>query len=304
MAEVLRRRRPSPGSPRAQHGHRDRRGSSTRAGFERTRDRASVDGEWLVRLHEGVYQLGVVSADAFADEMAALLAVRSAAAIARRSATSACSAAPVAAARPVEIVLPHEVDGEPGGHPRATGSRRSAASDVTVRHGLRVTTPARTLVDLAATTPPAELERLIEEVQVQRLASPAEILEAIRRGAGARASGSCRAVVDLLDEPLFTRSEAERRLKALLQLGRRSRCRGTNVKRAGWEVDAVWDRQRLVVEVDGYALPPHPREVRARPPQGRRSCSSRATACCASPGASSRASPTPSCAIIAAALAA
>jgi very-short-patch-repair endonuclease len=25
-----------------------------------------------------------------------------------------------------------------------------------------------------------------------------------------------------------------------------------NVKRAGWEVDAVWDRQRLVVEVDGY----------------------------------------------------
>ncbi len=26
----------------------------------------------------------------------------------------------------------------------------------------------------------------------------------------------------------------------------------TNVRRAGWEVDAVWDRQRLVVEVDGY----------------------------------------------------
>ena len=25
----------------------------------------------------------------------------------------------------------------------------------------------------------------------------------------------------------------------------------TNVKRAGWEVDAVWDAQRLVVEVDG-----------------------------------------------------
>jgi very-short-patch-repair endonuclease len=25
-----------------------------------------------------------------------------------------------------------------------------------------------------------------------------------------------------------------------------------NVRRAGWEVDAVWDRQRLIVEVDGY----------------------------------------------------
>ena len=60
-----------------------------------------------------------------------------------------------------------------------------------IRHGLRVTTPARTLVDLAATTPPAELERLIEETQVQRLASSAEILEAIRRGA--RAPGSAAA---------------------------------------------------------------------------------------------------------------
>ena len=26
----------------------------------------------------------------------------------------------------------------------------------------------------------------------------------------------------------------------------------TNVRSAGWEVDAVWDRQGLVVEVDGY----------------------------------------------------
>ena len=27
-----------------------------------------------------------------------------------------------------------------------------------------------------------------------------------------------------------------------------------NVRRAGWEVDAVWDAQRLVVEVDGYGV--------------------------------------------------
>ena len=51
--------------------------------------------------------------------------------------------------------------------------------------------------------------------------------------------------------PEFTRSEGERRLKAL--------CKAAglplpqmNARVAGWEVDAFWPAQRLVVEVDGY----------------------------------------------------
>ena len=60
-----------------------------------------------------------------------------------------------------------------------------------------------------------------------------------------------RAVVDYLDEPLFTRSEAERRLVGLIRSAALPLPR-TNTRVAGWEVDAVWDAQRLVVEVDGY----------------------------------------------------
>jgi very-short-patch-repair endonuclease len=131
-------------------------------------------------------------------------------------------------------------------------SRHGAGADeVTIRHGLRVTTPARTLVDLAATTPPVDLERLIEEMLVQRVASPTEILEAVGRGAGRPGVRKLRAASDLLEEPSFTRSEAERKLKALLRSARLPMPR-MNVRRAGWEVDAVWDDQRLVVEVDGY----------------------------------------------------
>jgi very-short-patch-repair endonuclease len=217
------------------------------AGFSEAVIRRRVDGGWLVRRHQGVYQLGVVPAR-FGDEMAALLAVGPRAALSHSTSVGIWTSADVRG--PVELIC----EGEAAGHRAGIRPHRTAAldaCDVAVRHGLRVTTPARTLVDLAATTPPAELERLVEEMQVQGLASPAEILEAIRRGAGRPGVRKLRAVADLLDEPLFTRSEAERRLRALLKTAALPMPR-TNVKRAGWEVDAVWDRRRLVVEVDGY----------------------------------------------------
>ena len=121
-----------------------------------------------------------------------------------------------------------------------------------VKHGLRVTTPARTLLDLAAVASRRTLERLVEEAQVQEAVTSAELLAFAELAAHKRGVRTFREVVQSLDEPLLTRSEAERRLTAL--------CRSaalplpkTNVRRAGWEVDAVWDAQRLVVEVDGWA---------------------------------------------------
>jgi phage tail protein X len=115
-----------------------------------------------------------------------------------------------------------------------------APEDVVVRHGLRVTTPARALVDIAPYTSVAELERLIEEIQVQDLATSAEIAGAIERGARRPGVRKLRTVADLLDEPAFTRSEAERRLLELVRSAKLPRPE-TNVRRAGWEVDAVWE---------------------------------------------------------------
>lgn len=218
------------------------------AGFGRSAIARRVRGEWLVRMHEGVYRVGVV-AGPFAAEMAALLACGPLSVIGHRSAVV------VLGLRwryggPVELVMPHDVRlGRAG--VRCRRVMALAADEVMVRHGLRVTTPARTLVDLAATTSVADLERLIEEMLFQRLASSSDILEAVRRGAGRPGVRKLRATAELLDESSFTRSEAERLLKALLRSARLPMPR-MNVRRSGWEVDAVWDRQRLVVEVDGY----------------------------------------------------
>jgi very-short-patch-repair endonuclease len=51
--------------------------------------------------------------------------------------------------------------------------------------------------------------------------------------------------------PEFTRSEGEARLKRLCRAARLPAPR-MNARVAGWEVDAFWPAQRLVVEVDGY----------------------------------------------------
>ena len=206
-----------------------------------------VEGEWLVRVHIGVYRLGPFGGP-FADEMAALLACGERAVISHWSAAGvlALRARPIA---PVDISVVGGLSGKrPGIRPHRASSL--PPSDVVLRHGLRITTPARTLLDLAAVVSRNTLERLTEEAQVQRLVSSRELAAVVRRSAGRPGVARLRAVLDFIDEPLFTRSEGEKRLRDLCRSYALPMPR-TNVKRAGWEVDAVWDDQRLVVEVDG-----------------------------------------------------
>jgi very-short-patch-repair endonuclease len=56
-----------------------------------------------------------------------------------------------------------------------------------------------------------------------------------------------------LGNPAFTRSEAERRLLALIRAAGLPPPR-TNVHVGPYEVDFLWPAHRLVVEVDGFAF--------------------------------------------------
>ena len=53
--------------------------------------------------------------------------------------------------------------------------------------------------------------------------------------------------------PAFTRSEAEARFLALIRKAQLSEPE-TNVRVGGYEVDFLWRRERVVVEVDGFAF--------------------------------------------------
>jgi very-short-patch-repair endonuclease len=123
--------------------------------------------------------------------------------------------------------------------------------DVTVRNGLPVTTAARALLDVAPTLTERELELSLDDALRRRITTTAQVRDVLARAAG---RPGAKALEDLLDRegpPTVTRSEAEEMLLALIRRARLPEPE-LNARLLGYEVDALWRRERLVVEVDGY----------------------------------------------------
>lgn len=129
---------------------------------------------------------------------------------------------------------------------------RIRQDEITRLRVIAITTPARTLLDLAAGLEQRELEQVFARMLRARLASPSDLNRLLERYPAKSGGPRLRALLDA-GPPALTRSEAEERFLTLVQRARLPRPR-TNVKVAGYEVDLVWPAQRLVVEVDGYAF--------------------------------------------------
>jgi very-short-patch-repair endonuclease len=121
------------------------------------------------------------------------------------------------------------------------------------RDGLRLTAPARTVLDLAGLLSDRELERAVNEALVLKLTTHEDLTHTVRRSKGRRGTRSLRALLDRAAGPTFTRSEAEQRLRRLLR-GAGLPAPETNVRVGPYEVDLLWRAELLVVEVDGYAF--------------------------------------------------
>lgn len=137
--------------------------------------------------------------------------------------------------------------------PRGVRPHRVRAVDSADRRMLRgipVTSPARALLEVAAQLTPRELANAVEQAQVDRLVTKAQILAAIDRAPRHAGAAALRA---LAQDPAFTRSRAERKLVALLRAARLPEP-VFNAQVAGWEVDALWERERLILEFDSYGF--------------------------------------------------
>lgn len=122
-------------------------------------------------------------------------------------------------------------------------------NDMTRRARIPLTSPARTLIDLASHLPSDELERAVNEADNHDLIDP----EALRAVVGERPGATgVRALRNLLDARTFTltRSELERRFLPLADRAGLPRPK-TAVYVNGFEVDFYWPELGLVVECDG-----------------------------------------------------
>lgn len=128
----------------------------------------------------------------------------------------------------------------------------------TIRDGFPCTTPARTLIDLAAVVDSRSLDRAIRRAVDQRLFD----LDALRSTIATARPGAAalRDAVDAVSRDacadVRTKSELERRFLTLLDGHGLPRPRTNVVVETRWavyEVDALWRDRLLVVELDGWS---------------------------------------------------
>lgn len=121
--------------------------------------------------------------------------------------------------------------------------------DVTTHDGFAVTTPARTIFDLAATEPDRVVERAIEQSDILHLFDLRKIdALAARRVPGTKAVLTLLETVDA-EQQTATRSLLEEDFLALSRQYELERPR-VNEFVEGWRVDFHWPSRRLVVELD------------------------------------------------------
>lgn len=222
------------------------------AGISRTAVQWRVRRSRLFPLHYGVYAAGHPGPVALGDETAALLAAGMDAVIGGLSAAALWGLIhPVPADGPIEILVPRQ---RRLTLPGVTVQRTSILlpRDVAIKDGLPLTSPARTLLDLAEQSTLRRVELAFDRGLVDRLLTRAHVSDVIDRANGRRGAGVLRALL----EPdrrtaTVTRSEAEERMLALIRSAQLPAPR-VNARLHGYEVDFYWPAEGVVVEVDGF----------------------------------------------------
>jgi very-short-patch-repair endonuclease len=213
----------------------------------------TIDG-WLRAgrlhgLHRGVYALGHTRVSARGHELAAVLACGPGALLSHRSA--AVLWAIRRSTTLTEVIAPRSVGRRPG--IRVHRSRLITPADRATIDGIPVTSPARTLVDLADVLIEQRLADAVHEAEVQRILDLRKVEQALERLPGRRGAHRLRRVLAAYGSgPPMTRNDAERAFLLLCQDHAIPTPR-SNVLVGGFEVDFFWPGAELVVELDGGA---------------------------------------------------
>lgn len=201
---------------------------------------------YLHRMHRGVYRVGHTAPLEFDREMAAVLACGTRALVSHGSAAYLWG---LALRPPGDI---HVTGPDRRGREGLRLHRCPLAVAAAARcRGVPVTAVARTLVDMALRASSLEVERAVADALRRRLLTRAALDAEVARGRPG--SAAIRSVLELEKGAALTRSEAERRLLALIRAAELP-APEHNIRIFGSEVDMFWRDQGVVVEVDGFAF--------------------------------------------------
>jgi hypothetical protein len=198
-----------------------------------------VKARRLRRLHRGVYAVGHRALRVEGRWRAATLAVGG---VLSHATAAAAWDLRTTSARLIDVTVASRDGRERRAGLRIHRSGTLTPAQMTVHRGIPITTPARTIVDLARTLSGRPLEQLIDRADHRGLVDFNDLRKAN--------PASLQAVLSLYS-PAPTRSELEERFLGLCDDHGIPRPE-TNTRIEGIEVDFVWRDRRLIVEVDGY----------------------------------------------------
>jgi hypothetical protein len=199
----------------------------------------------LIPLYREVYAVGHERLSPTGRRLAAVWAYGERAALSHRSAAVAWGLRGGGAARIDVTVRARSVTPRPGTRPHLT----TRPVETTTLGPLPITTPARTLLDLAAVVAPHQLDAALKQADVLELFD-LRTLEALL-GAHPRHPGRKRLAAALERELPLTLSDLEDRFLALCDAHALPRP-AVNARPLGFRVDFLWPDRRLVVEADGW----------------------------------------------------
>jgi very-short-patch-repair endonuclease len=200
---------------------------------------------WLTRLFRGVYRVGPTESR-WTREAGALLACGDAAVLSHHTAAAVWGIR-ARARGPVDVTIARgNRAGQAGVRIHRVALTRG---EVRLREGLRVTSPERTLHDLATTLHRDDLERTLNEAEVQGLTTATRLHSYLARSS--RPQGTAALHEALRDENV-TKSELQRQMLGLIRRVGLPEPR-TEAYVEGYTVDFLWPEQRVIVETDGHA---------------------------------------------------
>ncbi len=203
----------------------------------------------LHRLHAGVYAVGHRGVPPLGDEFAALLAIGLPIALSHCSSGFVWEMWPAAPPAVEVLVLGDRAKSRVG--IRVHRTRSLAPVDLRWRYGLPLTSPERTLLDLADHHEPRTVERAFDEAMARRLISRTKVLALLERCPGRIGGPLLAALADPARAPGVTREAAEERLLMMIRAAELPDPE-RNVPIGPYTVDMLWREAGVVVEVDSF----------------------------------------------------